>query len=279
MKNPTVSIIITTKNSSRTIRNCLNSIVKQDYKNIEIILVDNNSNDSTKEIARSYTSNVFNMGPERSSQRNFGAKKATGKYLFFIDSDMVLSTNVVSECVEKIENKKLIAIVVPEKSFGIGFWSECKKMERESYLNVDWIEAARFFTSNSFFESGGYDLKNTGTEDYDLPQRIEYIYGKDKIGRIHNYIFHDEGNIVLFDLLKKKFYYSKKLAIYSKKRENKNKFYKQSNILLRYYLFLKKIHLIKTKPIIFTFMIIMKTMEFMSGGLGMVYGSIKNEED
>ncbi len=48
--NPLVSIIITTRNSDRTIDKCLNSIKEQSYKNTEIIVVDNNSTDGTKEI-------------------------------------------------------------------------------------------------------------------------------------------------------------------------------------------------------------------------------------
>jgi len=49
--NPLVSVIITTRNSERTIDKCLSSIKQQTYKNIEIIVVDNNSADKTKEIA------------------------------------------------------------------------------------------------------------------------------------------------------------------------------------------------------------------------------------
>jgi len=57
---PLVSIIIPTYNSARTLEQCLISIVAQDYKDIEIIVVDNNSTDTTKEIAQKYTQNVFN---------------------------------------------------------------------------------------------------------------------------------------------------------------------------------------------------------------------------
>jgi glycosyltransferase involved in cell wall biosynthesis len=56
----TVSVIIPTYNSSRTLEQCLISIQKQDYQDIEIIVVDNNSSDTTKSIAERFTSNVFN---------------------------------------------------------------------------------------------------------------------------------------------------------------------------------------------------------------------------
>jgi len=62
---------------------------------MEIIVVDNNSQDKTKEIAYRYTDKVYNFGPERSAQRNFGVKQAAGKYILYLDADMVLSENVM----------------------------------------------------------------------------------------------------------------------------------------------------------------------------------------
>jgi len=58
---------------------------KQTYKNLEIIIVDNNSSDITKDVARKYTKFVFNKGPERSSQINFGVGIAKGKYVYYTD--------------------------------------------------------------------------------------------------------------------------------------------------------------------------------------------------
>jgi glycosyltransferase involved in cell wall biosynthesis len=60
MNNLLVSVIIPTYNSSRTLEKCLESIKNQSYKNIEIIVVDNNSKDNTKEIALKFTDKVFN---------------------------------------------------------------------------------------------------------------------------------------------------------------------------------------------------------------------------
>ena len=54
MKKPTVSIIIRTKNEERWITSCLQSIFKQSFKNFEIIIVDNQSNDKTLEKAKKF---------------------------------------------------------------------------------------------------------------------------------------------------------------------------------------------------------------------------------
>ena len=135
---PLVSVIVPTRNSEKFIGKCLESISKQTYSRIEIIVVDNNSTDRTKEIAKKFTKKVYNKGPERSAQRNYGAKMSKGSFVLFIDSDMVLTSKVVGECVLSIGK----AVIIPEKSFGKGFWAKCKALEKSFYIGVDWIEAA-----------------------------------------------------------------------------------------------------------------------------------------
>ncbi|MEK9871049.1 MAG: glycosyltransferase, partial [Gammaproteobacteria bacterium] len=61
MTLPLISVVVTTKNEEKHIGNCLASIAAQDYPadRLEIIVVDNDSDDKTKEIARKYTDKVF----------------------------------------------------------------------------------------------------------------------------------------------------------------------------------------------------------------------------
>lgn len=266
-----VSIIVPTKNSERTIEKCLVSVRNQDYKNIEIIVVDNKSNDGTYNISSKYCDYVFIQGPERSAQRNYGVSKSTGDYVLIIDSDMILSENVVSECVKTIELENRKVLVIPEESFGENFWAKCKKLERSFYVGVDWMEAGRFFDKKIFLEFSGYDEKNTGTEDYDLPQRIEYKYGRSSIGRINSFIFHDEGKISLLYSCKKKFYYAGRLNKYRSEKSNENNFKKQSSVLQRYFLYFKKPHSLFKNPIVGFGMLFMKTCELFSGALGFIF--------
>lgn len=96
---PFVSVIITTKNEERNIGNCLESIRHQIYPKdrLEIMVIDNNSSDKTKEIAYRYTDRIYDFGPERSAQRNFGVKQANGKYIMYLDADMILSEVVLKK--------------------------------------------------------------------------------------------------------------------------------------------------------------------------------------
>src|SRR5690554_5923098 len=94
-----VSVVITTRNEERNLRNCLLSVRAQSYpqERIEIIVVDNNSTDRTVEIAREFTPQVFTMGPERSAQRNHGIiEKARGDVVLYLDADMILAPETIA---------------------------------------------------------------------------------------------------------------------------------------------------------------------------------------
>jgi glycosyltransferase involved in cell wall biosynthesis len=258
-KMPLVSVIITTKDSSRTLDKCLKSIKNQSYKNIEIIVVDNNSKDNTKEIAKKYTKLVFNKGPERSAQRNFGAKKAKGKYILIHDSDIYFNKDSIKECVELAEKTNCHAIILPEKSIGEGYWTKVKAFERSFYVGNYLIEASRFFDKKAYFDIGGYDENLTACEDWDLHNKIN-LSGYLTL-RADLFLLHDEGRLNLFGSSKKKSYYSKWIKEYKKRYPERSK--KQFSFFKR---FTPKNILIKCTmhPILFSSMILMKFMEWRS---------------
>lgn len=268
--NPTVSILVHTRNSQNTIKEHLDSIKNQSYKNIEVIVVDNSSKDNTLKIIREYGYKIYSHGPERSAQRNLAAKKAKGDYFLVPDADMILDKNVVKECVDiMLLNPKLKAVVIPEQSIGEGFWSKCKALERSFYVGLSWMEGARFFTREIFKEMDGYDERNTGTEDYDLPQRIKQKYGEESIGRIKSFILHNEGKLSLKRTVLKKFYYAQNLDIYKKK--NYTYYLKQSNPILRFKLFFSHPIKLFSNPLIGIGLLFMKASEFFVGGLGYLF--------
>lgn len=266
-----VSVIITTKNEADHLATCLESIVSQSYADIEIIVVDNHSSDKTVEIAKRYTKHVYLRGPERSAQRNYGTKKANGSYVLFLDADMILTTDIIRECTLSIARGKFLGVVIPERSFGVGFWAACKALERRCYEGVEWIEAARFFNKRAIESLGGYDESLTGPEDFELPQRLKARYGRECIGRINAYILHDEGKLSLAKLLAKKYYYGRKMRVYKQVPESKAYFLMQANPIARYALFFKRPKILLGDPIHSTGMLVMKALEMGALALGSLY--------
>lgn len=273
-KKPLVSVIVTTKNEADVIENLLNSILKQTYKYIEIILVDNNSSDSTLDIANKLKEvKIYQQGPERSAQRNFGARKAKGDFLFFLDADMELTSRVVENCIIKIDQGKVEGVVVPEQSKWISFWGQVKAFERSFYSEKgdSVTDAARFFSKKIFNKVGGYDETITGPEDWDLPDRIREVGFK--IGRSTEKIYHHEQKISLSTLFKKKFYYGLNAHRYLSKH-NIPVISPKTIYFLRP-LFYKNWTKLFKHPLLALAMLCMLLIELLGGGLGYIVGRMK----
>lgn len=170
LKNPLVSIVIPTYNSSRTIGQCLESVRRQTYKNIETIVCDNFSEDDTVDIARRYLPRVLFKGRERAAQKNFGAKHAGGDILYFIDSDFVLERDTIQRCVQSIG--KAEAVVTTNRSIGNGLWAKSIAYKRELLAREESVIAARFIRKESFLKVGGFDEELVMGEDIDLHRRL-----------------------------------------------------------------------------------------------------------
>lgn len=268
---PLVSVIIPTRNSNRTIETCLKSIKKQTYKNLEVIVVDNFSSDETSIKARRLTNKVFQKGPERSAQRNYGAKKSSGKYIVWIDADMVLAPTVIEECVKEIlKNHGLKALIIPEVSIGEGFWAACKTLEKRCYIEDEKIEGLRFIEKDTFFKVGGLSENFIAGEDWDFTSRVrEYGY---KIGRIKSVVYHHEGRLDLLTNLKKKYYYATKSLPYI------NRHIKGiADIILFIFrpAFFRNWRLLVADPIHTLGLIFMKFSEFGVGLLGIIVAKLK----
>ncbi|MDO8529171.1 MAG: glycosyltransferase [bacterium] len=216
-----ISVIVATKNEEKNIENCLKSIKSQTYpqKKTEIVVVDNNSDDETKNVAEKYADFVFNCGPERSTQRNFGVNKSKGDWFIYLDADMMLSENVIRECAEKVKNNsELVALYIPEIITGRSFWSKVRNFER-SFYNGTVIDGTRFISKEAFEKVQGFDEKLYAFEDWDLDNKLK---GTGKFDIIKSPIFHNENDFCLKKYLSKKKCYLGSFEEYRKKWGEKN---------------------------------------------------------
>jgi glycosyltransferase involved in cell wall biosynthesis len=200
-----VSVILTTKNEEKNIANCLKSVMRQTHKDLELIVVDNNSTDETKTIARQFTDKVINLGPERSAQRNHGVAVSLGSYVMYLDADMILDENVISNCVQIMEGAPQIAgVYIPERIVGQGWWIQVRNFER-SFYDGTVIDAVRFLRRADFIQIGGFDSTMCGPEDWDFDKKVRAL-GQVAVSRAA--LNHNEGTFNLDFYLKKKAYYS-----------------------------------------------------------------------
>ena len=99
MKNELISVIIPVYNGEKYIKSCLNSIIRQTYSNIEIIIVNDGSIDKTVEVCNNIIDDRIilltqdNCGV--SVARNYGLDNAKGKYVIFIDADDYIEENMI----------------------------------------------------------------------------------------------------------------------------------------------------------------------------------------
>ena len=96
IKNPKISVIIPFNNVEKYLAECLDSVIGQTYKNLEIIAIDDGSTDGSLTVAQKYSSKIKIIRQKKSGvsvARNVGLDAATGEWVHFMDADDKLATN------------------------------------------------------------------------------------------------------------------------------------------------------------------------------------------
>ena len=112
MKNLLVSVIVPIYNVEKYLRKCVDSILNQTYKNLEIILVDDGSPDNCGNICDEYALSdsririIHKKNGGLSDARNAGLDIARGNYILFVDSDDYIDETMVEKLYEALEKEK-----------------------------------------------------------------------------------------------------------------------------------------------------------------------------
>jgi len=256
---PLISIVIPTKNSARTIRECLDSIRAQDFKGYEIIVVDGFSDDGTAEIARKRSDRFIEADISVPASRNEGFRLARGGIFLSMDSDMVMEPGLLGDIARSIDSHG--SLVVPELGIGKGLIARCKALEKECYLGDEDIESARAFTRAAFESSKGYDPGLLFGEDRDLHCRVAQ---SSTTGRTSRMFFHDSGDLSLHGCLRKAFRYGRSSrAFYSKKHPGIGKSASPGRLL-----FLGRFRILAKKPLVGACLLALKSLEASAFAFG-----------
>jgi glycosyltransferase involved in cell wall biosynthesis len=172
-----ISVIIPSYNAALTIANCLTSIVCQDYKDFEVIIIDGNSVDNTAKVVQTFVENNRNISFFSEKDKgiydamNKGIKRAQGEWLYFLGSDdCLIDSSVLSKVAEQFnDDVDLIygnTIWVPENYIDKGEKSL-------SQLLQFGINHQRIFYRKSLFQRYGlYNIKYKIAADFDLNIRF-----------------------------------------------------------------------------------------------------------
>lgn len=280
MSSQLVSVVVPTLNASRLVRRCLQSIADQDYSPIELIVVDGHSTDDTLSIARDFTSHVYLEGTApppagvftAPAQRNAGASRASGAYIYHVDADMILPPGLIGECVDLLRDGTAHAVIIPERSFGAGYWAGVKAFERSFYSGDDMVEAPRFVRSDVWRSLGGLDLAVGGNDDWDFHIRLQ-AQGY-RVLRTRQEVLHNEGRLSLRRLAKKRYIYGRYSNAFIRKH-GVGRAFAHYNPLRRY---LANKSRLASHPLETVGLIVMRTVEYGAGAVGMLAGPPAQKE-
>ena len=191
-----VSIIIPIYNSSKYLNKLLSDIVDQTYKNIEIILIDDGSEDNSLEICKNFQHKderikiISQKNQGVSSARNEGIECATGKCVTFIDSDdtvdksfiEVLVNNVENDCLVKVNNKKI------NKNKLVARQEYLKEIISGKILGVSW----GYLFERDLLKNINFDINTSYMEDTIFI--VQYLFKVKKIKVLKERLYYHQNN-------------------------------------------------------------------------------------
>lgn len=155
-----ISVIIPTFNSEKFIETTIKSVMEQSigFENIELILIDDFSQDNTPKIINEYCENYENIVTYKLDEkagapgnaRNIGIEQSNGEYLMFMDHDDYYPKNSLETLYNKINGKDKSIVIGRFKAFGIADWESDMWVEEELKIN-DISENTSFLTINNIW--------------------------------------------------------------------------------------------------------------------------------
>lgn len=171
-----VSVIIPAHNAEEYLEETVKSVLNSTYKNIEIIIMDDGSNDKTGEIADSLAKKYLNISSFHqvnkgvATARNEAIKQSEGKYILPLDADDLISIDYIEKAVTILEENVDIKVVYGNAQFfgnKIGKWDlpdfDINLLARRNIIYVSGI-----YRREDYNKTGGYSEEIAGLEDWDF---------------------------------------------------------------------------------------------------------------
>lgn len=194
MRELKVTIIIPIYNEEKTIENCLESLILQTYKPIEIILVDDGSNDKTQKIISEFKVKNKNFDLTLLNQkhqgpgvaRNLGSQISKGEILVFVDADMTFEKNFIADLIKPILQKKYIGtfskneLVENANNIWSIAWNIQRNCPKDRMLPNNYPDVAPVFRAilkSEFEKVDGFETTGEYTDDWSLSRKLGIYAG------------------------------------------------------------------------------------------------------
>lgn len=203
--SPIVTVIMVTYNRAEYLDRSIGSFLNQTFKNTELLVIDDGSEDNTFEVVLKYMMAHDNIRYLRHSNRNIslsknvGLKAAAGRYITFLDSDDALKPDYLESRVDYMEHHPEMDMIEGGVIIiGNPYVKDRNNPERLIHLSECHIGATYFGKTEVFLSSGGYDKSITYSEDSQFWTKVEkkyktgkfdypgYIYYRDTPGSVCN---------------------------------------------------------------------------------------------
>lgn len=188
-------------NARGTIGACLDSLFTSSYRDIEVIVVNDNSTDGCEKIVENYDCTLVNVNTGRNlgagATRNIGARKARGALLYFVDSDIIQTKDTLQNIARAFKEDAgldALAGIYSKHPTNSGFGADYMALKTFYFVDrgpgrkeISFVQSGCFAIKKSVFdETGGFSGKRVGEE---------YEYGH-RLSRTHKIIM-DTSVIVL----------------------------------------------------------------------------------
>lgn len=181
MEEPLVSVITITYNSEKTIESTVKSVIDQDYKNIEYIIIDGQSTDKTLNILDQYRDKIAKIISEKDDgiydAFNKGIKASTGEFIQIVNSDDIMDKNKISNCVKfMLENPEVDVLNGDLRMFKTEYknYYEHRTGKNPSYFNkfhMGGLLHPTFFVKKTVYDFALFNKFKIGM-DFDWALRV-----------------------------------------------------------------------------------------------------------
>ncbi|HEY2583874.1 MAG TPA: glycosyltransferase family 2 protein [Mucilaginibacter sp.] len=185
MSNLKISLITVSYNAESTISRCIESVIRQNFKNIEYIIVDGGSTDQTAEIVKRYSSHINLFISEADNGvydgMNKGIRMASGNIIGMLNADDFFADDDVLSMIDNAFGQQRAEIVYGDLDYIDSSGKTIRKWRSGKYssnrFNYGWMPPhPTFYCKRSLFEKFGFYSLNYGTAaDYELMLRFMYL--------------------------------------------------------------------------------------------------------